>query len=46
MKKAKLTRKDIMGKVVVLPLTVDTFAEGYKEVGYNCRRLWLELVSL
>lgn len=35
MKKAKLTRKDVKGEVVILPITVDTFAEGYHEVGYN-----------
>ncbi len=35
MKKLRLTRKDIIGKAVILPLTVDTFAEGYREIGYN-----------
>lgn len=35
MKKARLTRKDIIGKAVILPLTVDVFAGDYEEIGYN-----------
>jgi len=31
----ELTKNDIKNKVVILSLTVDTFAEEYKEVGYN-----------